>query len=71
MNPELLKWLSALVTGLLAVVAEYLVDYAGDPTTPIEGVDPLVSFIVITLVARLASWLVSLIGPPKPIQPLP
>jgi len=55
MSKAILKWLAALGTGALAVVVEYFRINTG-PGTQIEGSDALISFVVVSLVAKLVAW---------------
>jgi len=59
MGSGLMKWLSSLGTGALSVVLLYLQTHTADPTAKIDSTDGLVSFVVISLIAKGVSWLVS------------
>lgn len=59
MGPAVLKWLASLGTGALATVVLFLQANAGDPTKPIEGVDGLLSFVLISLITKGVTWLTS------------
>jgi len=54
MLSSILKWLAALGVGAATAAAQYLAAQAGHP---IEGVDPLVSGIIVTLFTKLVTWL--------------
>jgi hypothetical protein len=63
MGSSVLKWLASLGTGVLSVVLLYLQTHVGDAsTTRIEGVDPLISFVLISLVTKGVTWAVSHFG---------
>jgi hypothetical protein len=63
MSRAALQWLTSLGTGALGVALAYIAAHTGDPaTTHVVGVDPLVSFIGLTLITRLVHWLGALTG---------
>ena len=71
MGSSILKWLASLGTGLVATILLYLQNNAGDATTPIEGIDPIISGLLITLVTKGVTWLVAKFGPAPTTTRLP
>ena len=59
MGTGVLKWLASLGTGAASTLLLYLSANAGDPTKPIDGVDSLVSFVLISLITKAVTWLTS------------
>lgn len=56
MLQSILKWLAALGAGAATAALQYLAAQAGHP---IEGVDPLVSGVIVAVLTKLVAWLTS------------
>lgn len=56
MGRSLLKWLASIGTGAATAVLAYVTEHAGNGP---EGVDPLVTFVAVSLLTKLVGWLTS------------
>lgn len=71
MGKTALQWLTSLGTGALTAALAYITAHTGDATTPIAGIDPLWSFVGVTLITRIVHFIGAKVGaPPAPTNTL-